>query len=99
MIAIVKEIQKKEERCEATLKLMEKAKTPWSAEMEKLIADEMKSNPGDSRLERQFQFANLRKMMKGYEANIISLCFMDIWVLLGPDIKEDTLFPLISWPI
>ena len=65
MIAIVKEIHRKEERCEATLKLMEKAKTPWSGEMEKLIADEMKANPADTRLQRQFQFANLRKMMKG----------------------------------
>lgn len=66
IIAIINEIENKETRCEATLKLMLHAKTPWSYEVETLISSEMKANPDNERLQRQFQFANLRKMMDGY---------------------------------
>lgn len=66
VIAIINEITKKEPRCDATLKLMLKAKTPWSREVEELVSIQMKDNPGNEKLQRQYQFASLRKMMAGY---------------------------------
>eukprot|EP00111_Clytia_hemisphaerica_P002309 TCONS_00006511-protein len=66
IIAIINEIEKKQVRCDATLKLMYKASRPWTQEVEKLVMSELQKNPDNLKLNRQFQFAQLCKMLAGY---------------------------------
>ncbi|XP_065660662.1 kinetochore-associated protein 1 isoform X2 [Hydra vulgaris] len=76
VIAIINEIKNKEKKCEATLKLMMKAQTPWSESVVNLVTSMLKICPENKNLLRQFQFAELRKMVAGY--NIRDTNFADI---------------------